>query len=100
MVYIFFDRKASGGTVKSQIMSNEELAKELRKPIIRKCEKRKVDPSFIDNIWDVDLADMQLISKLNKGLRFLLCVIDIYSKYALVIPFKDKKGTTFTNAFQ
>ena len=43
---------------------------------------------------------MQLISKSNKGFRFLLCVIDIYSKYACVIPLKDKKGITITNAFQ
>ena len=54
---------------------------------------------FIDNIWDADLADMQRISKFNKGFRFLLCVIDFYSKYA-VIPLKDKKGITITNAFQ
>ena len=44
--------------------------------------------------------DMQLVSKLYKRLRFLLCVIDIYSKYAWVIPLKDKKGITITNAFQ
>ena len=43
---------------------------------------------------------MQLIIKFNKGFRFLLCVIDIYSKYASVIPLKDKKGITITNAFQ
>ena len=43
---------------------------------------------------------MQLISKFNKGIRFLLCVIDIFSKYSWVIPFKDKKGITITNAFQ
>ena len=43
---------------------------------------------------------MQLISKSNKEFRFLLCVIDIYSKYACVIPLKDKKGITITNAFQ
>ena len=47
--------------------------------------------SFRDNIWGVDLADMQLLSKFDKGLRFLLCVIDIFSKYAWVIPLKDKK---------
>ena len=46
-----------------------------------------------------DLADMQLISKFNEGFRFLLCVIDIFSKYAWVIPLKDK-GVTITNAFQ
>ena len=43
---------------------------------------------------------MQLISKFNKGFRFLLCVIDIVSKYAWVFPLKDKKGITITNAFQ
>ena len=43
---------------------------------------------------------MQLISKFDKGIRFLLCVIDIYSKYARVISLKDNKGITITNAFQ
>ena len=47
-----------------------------------------------------DLAGMQLISKFNKGIRFLLCIIDIYSKYAWVILLKDEKGVTNTNAFQ
>ena len=56
--------------------------------------------SFKDNIWGVDLADMQLLSKFNKGFRFLLCVIDIFSKYAWVVPLKDKKDISFVNAFQ
>ena len=56
--------------------------------------------SFKDNIWGVDLADMQLISKYNKSIRYLLCVIDLFSKYAFVVPLKDKKGTTIVNAFQ
>ena len=56
--------------------------------------------SFRGNIWGVDLSDMQLLSKFNKGLRFLLCVIDIFSKYARVIPLKDKKGISIVNAFQ
>ena len=84
MVYKLFDRNTSGGTVKNEIISNKELEEELHKPIIRKFEKRKVHSSFIDNIWGADLADMQLISKFNKGFRFLLCVIDIYSKYEFV----------------
>ena len=50
-----------------------QLADELHKPIIRKFNKRKVYSSFKDNIWGVDLADMQLLSKFNKGFRFLLC---------------------------
>ena len=55
---------------------------------------------FRDNIWGADLADMQLLSKLNKGFRFLLCIIDIFSKYARVIPLKDKKGISVVNTFQ
>ena len=56
--------------------------------------------SFKDNIWGVDLADMQLISKYNKGIRYHLCVIDLLSKYAWVVSLKDKKGTTIVNVFQ
>ena len=83
-------------------MQNDKLAKakELHKPIIRKIEKRKVHSPFIDNICGADLADIQLISKLNKGFRILISVIDIYNKYARVIPLKDKKGPTIINAFQ
>ena len=91
MVYKFFDKKSEG----SRIINNKEniqLADELHKPIIRKFKKRKVYSSFRDNIWGVDLADMQLLSKFNEGFRFLLCVIDIFSKYySWVIPLKDKK---------
>ena len=54
----------------------------------------------MDNIWGADLADMPLKSKFDKRFRFLFCVIDIYSKYAWVIPLKDKKGITTTHAFQ
>ena len=99
MVYKFFDSKVSGSGAKL-IPQNEQLANELHKPIIRKFEKRKVYSTFKDNIWGVDLADMQLLSKYNKGIRFLLCVIDIFSKYAWVVPLKDKKGISIVKAFQ
>ena len=56
--------------------------------------------SFKDNIWGVDLADMQSLSKYNKGIKYLLCAIDLFSKYAWVIPLKDKKGTSIVNAFK
>ena len=98
MVYNFFNKKTGSG-VKS-IPQNEQLADELHKPIIRNFKKRKVYSSFKDNIWGADLADMQLISKFNKGFRLLLCVIDIFSKYAWVVPLKDKKGVSIVNAFQ
>ena len=99
MVYKFFDSKVSGSGAKL-ILENKQLANELHKPIIRKFEKRKVYSTFKDNIWGVDLADMQLLSKYNKGIRFLLCVIDIFSKYAWVVPLKDKKGISIVKAFQ
>ena len=99
MVYKFFNKKSIGGTVKSEIISNKELSKELYRQIIQKLKKRKVHSSFTDNIWGADLADVQLICKFNKG-RFLLWVIDIYSKYTSVIPLKDKKGIIITNAFE
>ena len=88
MVYKFFDKKSQGSGVDNN--ENIRLADELHKPIIRKFKKRKVYSSFRDIIWGVDLADMQLLSKFNKGYRFL-CAIDTFSKYAWVIPFKDKK---------
>ena len=65
--------------------------------LIRKLKKRKVQSPFIDNICGANLADMLLINKFNKGIRFLLCVLDIYSKYNWVIPLK---GITIINAFQ
>ena len=79
-------------------MLNKELAGELHKLIMRKFKKIKVQSPFIDHIWGVDLADIRLINKYNKGIRFL-CVIDTFSKYALFIPLKDKKGITVTNIF-
>ena len=99
MAYKFFDSKVSGSGAKL-IPENEQLANELLKPIIRKFEKRRVHSTFKDNIWGVDLADIQLLSKYNKGIRFLLCVIDIFSKYAWVVPLKDKIGISIVNAFQ
>ena len=100
MVCKFFVKQTFGGGIKNETTSNNELAEELHKPIIRKLKKRKVRLLFIDNIWHADLADMQLISKFIKGISFLLCVTDILSKYAWVIPLNDKQGITITNAFQ
>ena len=96
MVYKFFDKKSSGSGI-----SNEpycQLAEELHKPIIKKFKKRNVYSSFRDNIWGVDLADMQSLSRYNKGIKYLLCAIDLFSKYAWLIPIKDKKGTSIVNA--
>ena len=99
MVYKFFNKKSSGSGI-TAIKPNYQLANELHKPIIRKFKKRKVYSSFRDNIWGVDLADMQSLSKYNKGNKYLLCAIDIFSKYVWVLPLKDKKGTSVVNGFQ
>ena len=97
MVYTFFDKKSMGsGMAKS---SSLILADELHKLVIKNFNKRKVYSQFKDNIWGVDLADMQSLSRKNKGIKYLLCVIDLYSKYAFVIPLKDKKGISIVNAF-
>ena len=104
MVYKFFNKKYKGSGVKhvntKLIPQNEQLANELHKPIIRKFKKIRVYSAFQDNIWAADLADMQLLSRYNKGIRSLLCVIDIFSKYAWVVPLKDKKGISIVKGFQ
>ena len=90
----------SGETVKNENICKKEVAEELHKPIIKKFKERKVQSAFTSNNWDDDLADMNFISKINMRIYFLLCVTDIYSKYAWVIPLKDKKEITIANAFQ
>ena len=109
MVYKFFDKKSTAkpsalargslertGSGFKKLKNTAKprssiLADERHKPIIRKFNKRKVYSQFKDNIWGVDLADMQSLSRKNKGIKYLLCAIDLYSKYAFVIPLKDKK---------
>ena len=110
MVYKFLDKKSTAGPSSLERMgsgikkdttkpSSLILAGELHKPVIKKFNKRKVYSQSKDNIWGVDLADMQSLSKKNKGIKYLLCALDLYSKYAFVIPLKDKKGFSVTNAF-
>ena len=97
MVDKFFDKKSSRSGITNEI--NYQLANEVHKAIIRKFKKRKVYSSFRENIWGEDLADMQSLNKYNKGIKYLLCAIDLFSKYAWVVTLKDKKGTNIVNAF-
>ena len=112
-VYKFLDKKSasladkatkgSGVTTLTNKSSsqNQQLAEELHKPIIRKFKKEKCSQRLKIIFGEGgDLADMQLISRYNKGIRFLLCVIDIFSKYAWVVPLKDKKVVSIVAAFQ
>ena len=80
-------------------MPNQHLIEEFLKTIIKKFEKRKVYSSFKGNIWGADKANVQLISKFSERIRFLSCVIDIFSKYASLVPLNNKKGITIANAF-
>ena len=104
MVYKFFDSKVapldkktmSGkGNAKHSSLERTEnnniLAEELHKPFIKKFNKRKVYSQFRDNIWGVGLADTQSLSKKSKGIKYLLCAIELFSKYAFVVPLKTKK---------
>ena len=89
MVYMCFDKKLSNTNKGTGINSeNKQSAKELHKPIIKEFEKQKVHSFFMDNTWDVNLANIQLLSKSNKEIRHLLCVIDIFSKYDWLFFFK------------
>ena len=110
MVYKFFDKKSASLTDKStkgsgvttltnkSLSQNQHLAEELHKSIIRKVKKRKLHSLFKDNIWRADLLDIQLICRYNKGIKFLLREdinnIDIFGKYAWIVPLKDKKSVS------
>ena len=95
MVYKFFDKKSMDTGLKklrnTTMPSSSILADELHKPIIKKFDKRNVYSEFKDNIWGVDLAVMQSLNRKNKSIKYLLCAIDLFSKYAFVVPLKDKK---------
>ena len=98
MVYKIFDKKSGGSGVATE--PNYELANKLRRQIIRKFKRRKVYSSFRNNIWGNDLVDMESLSKYNKGIKYLLCAIDLFSEYAWVVLLKDKRGICIVNALQ
>ena len=96
--YKSFDKKSDGGAVDTE--PNYQLASKLRKQIIKKFKRRKVYSLFRDNIWGVELVDMQSLSKYNKEIKYLLCGTDLFSIYVWIVPLKDKKGSSIVNAFQ
>ena len=79
---------------------NKILSEELHKPKRKNYPRRKIVVNHIDEIFAADLVEMQKFAKLNKGYRYLLTCIDIFSKFSWVIPLKDKKGITIKNALQ
>ena len=100
MVYKFFDKKSKRSGINTKMNPVEQLTEELHKPITRNFKKRTVYSGIKHNIWGAYLAGMQLISKFDEAFRFLLCVIDIFSKYAWNVPLKDKKSVSIANVFQ
>ena len=94
MVYRFFDKKTGSG-----VSVNKNLPEELHKPVTEKFKRGKLYARFRDNIWVTDLAEMGSLSSKNRNVKYLLCAIDVFTKYAWVKPSKDKKGKTVCNAF-
>ena len=94
MVYKCFDKKTrSGASV------NEELAQKQHKTVIKKFKRRIVNARFRDNIWAEDLAEMRPLSSKSRDVTYLLCVIDVFTKYVWVKSLKDKKSKTVLNGF-
>ena len=81
-------------------VEKKDQAEELHKPIKRKFKKRRVLVNGIDKIWAADLVDMQVFSKFNRGVKYLLAVIDVFSKYGWLIPLKDKTGKSVASALE
>ena len=98
MVWKFFNERSQ--KVLRFSVNYEQLAEELHKLIIRNFKRRKVYSSYKYNIWGVNVADMSLISRFNKGIKYLLCVIDLFSRFAWVVGLKDKEGMRFVNGFK
>ena len=76
----------------------EELANELHRPVVKHSKKRKVILNGIDVIWAVDLVDMRSFSKFNDGIKYLLMVVDVFSKYGWIVPLKSKTGVDVADA--
>ena len=99
MVYEFFDSKVasradkstSRGAVKSEIVQNKELAKELHKPYITKFEKRKVHSSFMDNTWSAGLVDMQLLIHSIRDVHFYYALLIFVAKMHGLFLWKIRK---------
>ena len=94
MVYKFFDKKTG-----LRVSVNEHLAEELHKPVIKKFKRRKVYARFKGNIWAANVAERESLSSKNKNFKYLLYVINVFTKYAWAKPLKDKKGRTVLTAF-
>ena len=94
MVYKFFIKKAG-----LEVSVNEQITEELNKPVTKKFKRRNFCVKFKDNIWAADLAEMESLPSKNKNVKYLLCVIDVFTRYPCFKPLKNKKCKTILNAF-
>ena len=100
------DRKIVQSIMKSKqrmgwgIQWTNELADELHRPVRHKFQKRKVFAKTIDDIWSADLIEMLPLAKYNKGYKYLLMIIDVFSKYGWIMPVKAKTGAAVSTAFE
>ena len=92
MVYRFFDKKTRSGATAN---ANDMLAQELCKPVIKKFKRIKVYARLKDSIWAADLAKIRSLFSKNRNVKYLLCVIDVFTKHASVKPLNDKKLKQF-----
>ena len=81
-------------------MWSSQLADELHKPVRRRFQKRSVFAQQVDDIWTADQVDMSPYSRSNSGYKYLLTVIDVFSKYGWIVPLKTKTGKEVAMAFQ
>ena len=94
MFYKSFDQKTRPG-----VSVNETLAEELHKLVVKRFKRKKVYARFKDNIWAADLLEMRSLSSKNQNVKYLLFVIDVFTKYAWVKPLKVNKSKTVLNVF-
>ena len=94
----FFNEKSRGNGVGAK--TNYQLANEPHTQIIKKFKRRRVYSHLRNCLCGLDMADMQSLNKYNKRIKYLLCAIDLFSKYAQVVPLKEERGITIFNAFQ
>ena len=100
MLYKFFDENLGSGAMSKKISNlNEVLSEELHKPVIKKFKRRKVYARVKDNIWAGDFAQMASESFKHCGIKYLLCVIDVFTKYPWVKPLNNKKAMASLNGF-
>ena len=86
--------------IKKNSRWTDALAEELHKPVTRKFQKRRVIARGVDKIWAADLVDMKAFAKDNEGVKYLLTVLDVFSKYGWILPLKTKTGVEVANALR